>query len=154
MISRAAAAASAVASTSTGTLPGPTPSAGLPDRCAARTTAVPPVATITLVTGSAMSASMSGTVTSSTRLITPSGAPASVAAAASIRTASPQHSFAIGCGLTTIALRVSRHRMTLKNTLHTGLVDGVSASTTPAGRGSDMILAAGSSRGLAKSSSR
>ena len=44
--------------------------------------------------------------------------------------------------------------MTLKNTLHTGLVDGVSASTTPAGRGSDMILAAGSSRGLTRSSSR
>ena len=44
--------------------------------------------------------------------------------------------------------------MTLKNTLHTGLVDGVRARITPAGRGSARILAAGSIRGLTKSSSR
>ena len=33
-------------------------------------------------------------------------------------------------------------------TVATGLVDGVSASTTPAGRGTSTILAAGSSRGV------
>ena len=148
----AAAARSAVASTRTGTLPGPTPRAGLPERCAARTTAEPPVATMTPVTGSAIRASISGTVTSSTTLIAPSGAPARVATPASSRAASPQHSRAIGCGLTTIAFRVSRARMTLKNTLQTGLVDGVRARMTPAGRGSDTILAAASTRGLTKSS--
>ena len=89
-IRRAASGRSAVASTSTGTLPGPTPSAGFPERCAARTTAVPPVATITSVTGSDISASTSGTVASGTTWIVPSGAPASVAAAASSRAASVQ----------------------------------------------------------------
>ncbi len=145
---RAAAARSAVASTSTGTLPGPTPSAGLPDRCAARTTGVPPVATITSVTGSAISASMSGTVALATTWMTPSGAPASTATPASIAAASVQHSRAIGCGLITMAFLVSSAMMTLKKTLHTGLVDGVSASTTPAGRGSETILLSGSARGL------
>ncbi len=48
----------------------------------------------------------------------------------------------------TIALRVSSARMTLKNTLQTGFVDGVSASTTPAGRGSETIFASASTRGL------
>ena len=38
--------------------------------------------------------------------------------------------------------------MTLKKTLHTGLVDGVRARMTPAGRGRERILPAGSIRGL------
>ena len=57
---RAAALMSALASTKTGTLPGPTPSAGLPDEYAARTTPVPPVATMTSVRSSAINASTSG----------------------------------------------------------------------------------------------
>jgi len=44
--------------------------------------------------------------------------------------------------------------MILKNTLHTGLVDGVSARITPAGLGIEMIFAAGSMRGLTRSSFR
>jgi hypothetical protein len=42
-------------------------------------------------------------------------------------------------------MSASRH---LKNTVATGLVDGVSASTTPAGRGTSTTLAAASTRGV------
>src|SRR5215470_1469791 len=125
VISFAAAATSAVPSTRTGTLPGPTPSAGLPDRYAARTIAVPPVATITSVTGSDISVSTSRTVGSRTTWMAPSGAPAAVAASASRSAASVQQPFAIGCGLTTTAFLVSSDKMTLKKTLATGLVDGI-----------------------------
>ena len=38
-------------------------------------------------------------------------------------------------------LRVMRHSKALKNTVATGFVDGVSASTTPAGRGISRIFA-------------
>src|SRR6266702_4895702 len=84
--------------------------------------------------------------------MTPSGAPAAVAASASSSAASVQQPLAIGCGLTTIAFLVSSARMTLKKTLHTGLVDGVSARITPAGLGSETIFAAASIRGLTRSS--
>ncbi len=61
-----------------------------------------------------MSASISGIVGSSTTWMQPSGAPARTAASASRRAASTQHSRAIGCGLTTIALRVISDSSTLK----------------------------------------
>ena len=48
-IASAAASTSALRSTYTGTLPGPTPSAGLPALWAARTIGVPPVARISEV---------------------------------------------------------------------------------------------------------
>ena len=110
----AACATSALASTSAGTLPGPTPSAGLPERYAARTTAVPPVATITSTPRSAISASISGIVGSSTTCRQPSGAPASTAARASSCTAATDVSRASGCGETTTALRVISASSTLK----------------------------------------
>ena len=147
-IRRAASGRSASSATKTGTLPGPTPIAGVPELYAARTTAVPPVATIRLVRSSVISAWISGTDGSSTTWITPSGAPAATAAAASVRAASAEHSRASGCGLTTTALRVMRASSDLMNTVATGLVDGVSASTTPAGRGISTIRAAGSARGV------
>src|ERR1017187_2564579 len=106
---------------------------------------------MTSVCGSAISVSTSRTVGSSTTWITPSGAPAREATSARASAASAQHALAIGCGLITIAFLVSSARMVLKNTLQTGLVDGVSASTTPAGLGSDTILATESTRGLTKS---
>ena len=109
---------------------------------------MPPVATITLVRSSAISALISGTDGSSTTWMTPSGAPAATAASASVRAASAEHSRASGCGLTTTALRVMRASSDLTNTVATGLVDGVSASTTPAGRGISTIRAAGSTRGV------
>src|SRR5581483_11853728 len=122
----AALARLAVASTSTGTLPGPTPMAGVPELYAARTTGTPPVATITDVRSSVISALISGTLGSSTTWITPSGAPAATAAAAIVRAASAQHSLASGCGLSTTTLRVMSVSRHLKNTVATGLVDGVS----------------------------
>src|ERR1700684_4723671 len=92
----AASAGSVLASTSTGTLPGPTPIAGVPDVYAARTTGTPPVATITCVRSSVISALISGTDGSSTTWMTPSGAPAATAAPASGLAASAQHSRASG----------------------------------------------------------
>ena len=110
----AAAATSAVWSTSAGTLPGPTPMAGLPERYAARTTATPPVARMTSVVGSLISASISGMVGSSTTCTQPSGAPASTAARARWWAASADTSRASGCGLTTTAFRVISASSTLK----------------------------------------
>ena len=103
---------------------------------------------MTLVRSSVISASISGTEGSSTTWMTPSGAPALTAAAARVRAASAQHCLAIGCGLTTTTLRVMSASRHLKNTVATGLVDGVSARTTPAGRGIPTILASESSLGV------
>ena len=80
--------------------------------------------------------------------MTPSGAPALTAASPRTRAASAHTSLAIGCGLTTTTLRVMSASRHLKNTVATGLVDGVSASTTPAGRGTSTTLAAASTRGV------
>ena len=103
---------------------------------------------MTRVRSSVMSALMRGTDGSSTTWMTPSGAPAATAAAASVRAASAQHSRASGCGLITMTLRVISASSDLKNTVATGLVDGVSANTTPAGRGTSTIFVAGSNRGV------
>ena len=65
-----------------------------------------------------------------------------------MRAASAQTFLASGCGLTTTTLRVISASRHLKNTVATGLVDGVSASTTPAGRGTSTILAWASIRGV------
>ncbi len=106
------------------------------------------MATITLVRSSVISASISGTDGSSTTWMTPSGAPARTAAAAIVLAASAQHSLASGCGLSTTTFLVIRASSALKNTVATGLVDGVSARTTPAGRGISTIFASGSSLGV------
>ena len=103
---------------------------------------------MTLVRSSVISASISGTDGSSTTWMTPSGAPALTAASPRARAASAQTSLAIGCGLTTTTLRVMSASRHLKYTVATGLVDGVSASTTPAGRGTSTTLAAASTRGV------
>ena len=76
--------------------------------------ATPPVARMTSVRSSVISASISGIDGSSTTWTTPSGAPAATAASPSTRAASAQHSLANGCGLTTTALRVSSASSTLK----------------------------------------
>ena len=51
-----------------------------------------------------------------------------------------------------MALRVISASSVLKKTVATGLVTGISAKMTPAGRGSSTIFLAGSIRGLMKSS--
>jgi len=103
---------------------------------------------MTAVRSSVISASISGTEGRSTTWMIPSGAPAATAARSSVRAASAQHSAACGCGLMITALRVISASSALKNTEATGLVDGVRASTTPAGRGISRIFAAGSKRGV------
>ena len=105
---------------------------------------MPPVATITSTPRSAISASISGIVGSSTTCRQPSGAPAATAACASRLTASTEVRRASGCGETTTALRVISASSTLKYTVAIGLVDGVSASTTPAGLGTATIFASAS----------
>jgi hypothetical protein len=116
----------------------------LPERYAARTTAVPPVATITSTPRSLISASISGIVGSSTTCRQPSGAPADTAACARRWTASAEVLRARGCGETTTALRVISARITLKYTVAIGFVEGVRASTTPAGLGTATIFASAS----------
>ncbi len=116
--------------------------------------AVPPVARITSVLGERMNSSISGRVGLSTTWMMASGAPASSAARASMLAASMQHSRAAGCGEITTALRVISAHSALKLTVAMGLVEGISAKMTPAGRGSSMIFFAASMRGLTKSQSR
>ena len=50
-----------------------------------------------------------------------------------------------------IALRVIKAKIILKDTVATGLVDGVSAKITPAGRGIATILLTSSISGVTKS---
>src|SRR5262250_3277066 len=103
---------------------------------------------MTWVRSSVISALISGTDGWATTWMTPSGAPAATAAPASVQAASAQHSRASGCGLMTTTLRVISASRALKYTDATGLVEGVSASTTPAGRGTSTIFDAGSKRGV------
>ena len=81
----------------------------------------------------------------------PSGAPAATAASAIVFAAAVQTFFAIGCGLMMIAFRVIKAKMILNETVATGFVDGVSASTTPAGLGIATILLMSSISGETKS---
>ena len=89
---------------------------------------------------------------SSITWIAPSGAPAALAASASTRAASLQQALACGWGERMMALRVISASSVLKKTVATGLVTGISAKITPAGRGSSTIFFAVSIRGLMKSS--
>ena len=82
IISRTAFRTSAVFSTKAGTLPGPTPMAGLPLLWAALTMLVPPVDKIMLTRGSFISAAAALIPGSERQLISPSGAPALTAASA------------------------------------------------------------------------
>ena len=103
---------------------------------------------MTLVRSSVIRASMSGTDGSSTTWMTPSGAPArdrgggqrpgGVGAAFPGQRVRAEHDHVPG----------HQREQALKNTVATGLVDGVSARTTPAGRGISTIFASGSSRGV------
>src|SRR3954468_20821946 len=137
----AAFARSAVSSTTTGGLPGPTPIAGVPERYAACTTGPPPVARTSLVCLSAIMASTRGIVGLGRTWMTSAGAPALVAAAASTRVASTPVWAASGWGLTTTAFRVSMAQRTLKYSAATGLVEGMTARTTPGGLGTETTFA-------------
>lgn len=70
----------------------------------------------------------------------PVGAPAAAAASPMMRAASAQTAAANGCGEMTMALRVNSANMIFAKVVATGLVDGVSARITPAGRGNRRIF--------------
>src|SRR5450759_3718753 len=124
------AAMSAERPTSTGTLPGPTPNAGLPLEYAARTRPDPPVARITAVFSCRMSACVASVVGAVRHCMIPSGAPAATAAACSTSHASAVDRLACGCGLSTTALPALRLIMHLKFAVDVGFVVGAMAATT------------------------
>ena len=104
---------SALVSTNTGTLPGPTPKAGLPLEYAARTIPLPPVDRITPVRLCFISAFVASSVGSPMHWMRPSGAPACKAAADITATISHVQRLARGCGDTTIALPAFSAMITL-----------------------------------------
>src|SRR6185312_11395259 len=89
---------SAVRSTHTGTLPGPTPNAGLPDEYAARTRPIPPVARITAVCLCFIRVSVPSIVAVVMHPIASEGNPSLTPASRMMRAVSLMHLAADGCG--------------------------------------------------------
>ena len=129
----AAAATSALRSTYTGTFPGPTPIAGFPVACAARTIGVPPVARMSDVAWCRISSCDPGSVTSCMQETRPGGMPAPSPASAITRIASKVLRRADGCGAMTMPLRALTEMSALKTAVELGFVDGVSPTITPTG---------------------
>src|SRR5689334_4191225 len=113
---------SADLSTSTGTLPGPTPNAGLPLEYADLTIAWPPVARITAVRSWRISAWMPSMVQRSMHWMMSSGAPASSAAWYMMAAVSQVQRCARGCGLITMALPALSEISVLYIAVDVGLV--------------------------------
>src|SRR5690606_738829 len=120
-------------STYAGTLPAPTPSAGLPHEYAARTIALPPVARMSATPGWFMSvlvAVIDGWATHWTQC---AGAPAATAASRTTRAAATEEAWAPGWNANTIGLRVLRAMSALKIVVDVGFVTGVTPQMTPTG---------------------
>src|SRR5258708_2141070 len=132
-MSGTALATSAERSTKTGTLPGPTPNAGLPDEYAARTRPMPPVARITAVCLCFISASVPSIVAEVMHAIASAGNPSLTPASRMTRTVSLIQRAADGCGERTIAFRDLMEIRTLNMAVDVGLVDGMIPATTPRG---------------------
>src|SRR5712671_7972179 len=126
-------ATSAERSINTGTLPGPTPNAGLPDEYAARTRPMPPVARITAVSLCFIRASVPSIVAVVMQPIAAAGNPAFTPASRIALTVSLMQRDAEGCGESTIALRDLTAIRILKIAVDVGLVDGIMPATTPRG---------------------
>src|SRR5712691_3421578 len=124
---------SAERSTNTGTLPGPTPNAGLPDEYAARTRLMPPVARITAVCLCFIRASVPSIVAVVMQPIASAGKPAFTPASRIAFAVSLIHRAAEGCGDITIALRDLIAIRILKIAVEVGLVEGMMPGTTPRG---------------------
>src|SRR5665647_3853840 len=112
----------AVFSMYAGTLPAPTPSAGLPHEYAARTIALPPVARMRATPGWFMSAEVAASDGSSTHWMQFSGAPAATAASRTTRAAATDDCCALGWKPKTIGLRVLSAMSALKIAVDVGLV--------------------------------
>src|SRR5215510_7893626 len=124
---------SAVRSTHTGTLPGPTPNAGLPDEYAARTSPIPPVARITAVCLCFIKVSVPSIVAVVMQPIASAGSPSLTPASRMTRAVSLIHFAADGCGDSTTVLRDLIEIRILKMAVEVGLVDGTMPATTPRG---------------------
>src|SRR5882724_1616647 len=124
---------SADRSTNTGTLPGPTPKAGLPDEYAARTRPIPPVARITAVCLCFISASVPSIVAVDMQPIASAGKPSLTPASRITHTVSLIQRAAEGCGERTIEFRDLIEIRILKIAVEVGFVDGMMPATTPRG---------------------
>src|SRR6266478_1744016 len=124
---------SADRSMKTGTLPGPTPNAGLPEEYAARTRPIPPVARITAVALCFIKASVPSMVAVVIQPIASAGSPSLTPASRMPFTVSLMQRAAEGCGDITIALRDLMAIRTLKIAVEVGLVEGMMPHTTPRG---------------------
>src|SRR5690625_6779715 len=120
-------------STYTGTLPEPTPYAGLPLEYASRTIAEPPVARMTSVSGCSSSALVPSSVTSVMQAKRSRGAPAPYAASATTFSASAVHLTARGCGLITMLQPALAAMIALYIAVDVGFVDGMIAPMTTIG---------------------
>src|SRR5215216_2496588 len=125
---------SAERSTYAGTFPGPTPYAGLPTECAARTISEPPVARITATYLCFINSCVPCNETLVMQQINPFGMPARSPASAMMRMVSAQHLAANGCGATTIAFFALTAIKVLYIVVEVGLVEEVKAATTPMGQ--------------------
>src|SRR4051812_30523280 len=114
----------ALASIQAGTLPAPTPSAGLPAEYAARTMLLPPVARIVAMPLWCMRAVVASTQGRSIHWMQFSGAPAAIAASRTMRAAAALHRCAAGWNANTIGLRVLSASRALKIVVEVGLVTG------------------------------
>lgn len=121
------------ASTYAGALPGPTPSAGLPEVYAALTMPGPPVARIVATPSWRMRAPVASMDGCSIHWIQFSGAPAAMAASRTILAAATEHFCANGWKPKTIGHRVLSAIKDLKIAVEVGLVTGVTPATTPTG---------------------
>jgi hypothetical protein len=117
----------------TGTLPGPTPKAGLPDEYAARTNPMPPVAKITAVSLLFIRASVPSMVAVDMQPMASAGKPSFTATSRMMRAASLMHRAADGCGESTMALRDLIEMRILKIAVEVGFVEGMMPQTTPRG---------------------
>ena len=116
-----------------GTLPAPTPSAGLPQEYAARTMAFPPVARMSATPGWFISSPDASSEGSSTHWMQFAGAPAATAASRTILAAATELRWADGWKPKMIGLRVFSAMSDLKMVVEVGLVTGVMPQMTPTG---------------------
>ena len=122
---------SAESSITAGTLPAPTPSAGLPLLYAALTIPGPPVAKI--ISADCIKRFVKSNDGTSIQEIISSGAPASTAASNTTFAASIVLFLALGCGLIIIPFLVFSAAKVLNITVDVGLVVGITAAITPTG---------------------
>ena len=129
----------AVRSMNAGTLPAPTPRAGLPHEYAARTMALPPVARMSATPGWFMSSPDASIDGSSIHWMQLAGAPAATAASRTILAAATEQFCADGWKPKTMGLRVFSAMSDLKIAVEVGFVTGVRAQMTPTGSAISVI---------------